>query len=286
MRDNLQPLLKAHARSFALTLRLLPKSLREPLSLGYLLARASDTVADASGLPWQRRLELLTELKMNLDWDETIYWKPEFEVGEITESERKLMDFTPKLMALLEQSEDRAELLSLWRTILEGQIFDLQRFGDNVQPLGQAELKKYCYFVAGSVGETWTRLIARNSPQTLLASLDEMTKLGRSYGMGLQLLNIVRDRPVDRELGRVYVQEKDIPEMIKLTAAWLSEGKEYCARLHPGRIRYGSEIPLGLALKTLDRIRKSPSAVWVKIPRSAVYGVLLQTLPSLILQSS
>jgi phytoene/squalene synthetase len=43
-----EALLKKAARSFQLSLRILPKSIRPTLSLAYLLARASDTIADAS----------------------------------------------------------------------------------------------------------------------------------------------------------------------------------------------------------------------------------------------
>src|ERR1043166_3030734 len=40
------PLLRSVSRSFYLSLRFLPKALRDPLLLGYLLARATDTIAD------------------------------------------------------------------------------------------------------------------------------------------------------------------------------------------------------------------------------------------------
>ena len=287
MREGeLNQLLDAHARSFALTLRFLPIGLRDPLCLGYLLARASDAVADAVAIPRERRLELLSDLQSILAKGESLRWRPDFEEGEISEAEGGLINALPMLLGSLEQSEDQSELLRLWQTILKGQLFDLQRFGDNIQPLSRVELEKYCYLVAGSVGETWTELIAIHSPQTLLQSKEELIQLGVSYGKGLQLLNILRDRKEDRELGRIYVAEDDVPHMLDQTAAWLSEGEKYCARLRPGRIRYSSEIPLRLATKTLDRLRQKPHAARVKIPRAEVYWVLVQTLPSLMLRNS
>ena len=36
------------SRSFYLTLKALPKELREPISLAYLLARTADTIADTA----------------------------------------------------------------------------------------------------------------------------------------------------------------------------------------------------------------------------------------------
>jgi len=196
-----------------------------------------------------------------------------------------LINALPMLLDALELSEDKSLLLRLWRTILKGQLFDLQHFDGSTHRLSRVELEEYCYLVAGSVGETWTELIAIHSPQTLLLSKEELVQLGMGYGKGLQLLNILRDRAADRELGRIYVEETDVPDMLDQTAAWLSEGKKYCARLHSGRIRYSSEIPLMLATRTLNYLRQKPRAARVKIPRVEVYWVLVKTLPSLMLRN-
>ena len=55
----LTDLLSRVSRSFYLTLRVLPSVMREPIGLAYLLARASDTIADTELVPSSRRLELL-----------------------------------------------------------------------------------------------------------------------------------------------------------------------------------------------------------------------------------
>src|SRR6266487_1838681 len=52
-------ILASVSRSFYLSIRLLPKKLRDPVSLGYLLARASDTIADTTELPVDLRMENL-----------------------------------------------------------------------------------------------------------------------------------------------------------------------------------------------------------------------------------
>src|SRR5258708_5772308 len=56
-------LLKSVARSFYLSLRFLPKIIRTPLSIAYLLARATDTIADTKELPISLRTQLLMSLK-------------------------------------------------------------------------------------------------------------------------------------------------------------------------------------------------------------------------------
>src|SRR5207248_557801 len=56
------PLLRSVSRSFYLSLRFLPKTLRDPLSLAYLLARATDTIADTVKPPVALRTQALREL--------------------------------------------------------------------------------------------------------------------------------------------------------------------------------------------------------------------------------
>src|ERR1043166_384340 len=53
------PILRSVSRSFYLSLRFLPTALRDPLSLAYLLARATDTIADTAQPPVALRIEAL-----------------------------------------------------------------------------------------------------------------------------------------------------------------------------------------------------------------------------------
>src|SRR5262245_30821748 len=55
----LQHILKNVSRSFYLSLRLLPRAVRKPVSLAYLFCRAADTIADTPLLPRCRRLPML-----------------------------------------------------------------------------------------------------------------------------------------------------------------------------------------------------------------------------------
>ena len=57
------PLLKQVSRSFYLTLRVLPAPIRPQISLAYLLARATDTIADTHAVPRAKRIVLLRELQ-------------------------------------------------------------------------------------------------------------------------------------------------------------------------------------------------------------------------------
>src|SRR4051812_39196118 len=55
-------LLRGVSRSFYLSIRLLPEGMREPVAVAYLLARATDTVADTTRIGAAQRRAQLREL--------------------------------------------------------------------------------------------------------------------------------------------------------------------------------------------------------------------------------
>jgi farnesyl-diphosphate farnesyltransferase len=202
---------------------------------------------------------------------------------DLTAAERGLLDSFPSLFALLEKSPEREELIGLWCEILEGQLFDLRRFTPGSPPLDCAELERYCDLVAGSVGRCWTRLIARHAPGILCAPLAELLPLAGNYGKGLQLLNILRDREVDRAMGRHYVVEKNVLASLAQAREWLAAGDLYLRALAPGRILMASSLPLDLATSTLPLIASAPPGTRAKLPRSAVRKALAAGMLSLVL---
>ena len=281
-------LLRNHARTFALTLAILPRSLREPLGVTYLLARASDTIADAGKISRERRVALLEELESTLSggspkarWG----WAPVMMSGELDASQAELMAAVPRLINALEISFDRDELFKLWRLILEGQLFDLRRFPSD-EPLNREELERYCFLVAGSVGECWTRLLSVHAPDRLMLPMTEMIPLGIAYGKGLQLLNILRDRAEDRSLGRIYARVEELPGLFALAEEWLALGERYLAHLRPGRVLFATGLPLDLAWSTLAKLKDPDlhsSLNGLKLNRWEVYALLLRGMNSLCL---
>jgi farnesyl-diphosphate farnesyltransferase len=274
-------LLRDHARTFALTLQLLPVSLREPLGIAYLLARASDTVADAGYVSREQRRESLWELEEALQAGNPDAWKPSIPVETLSLAEQELIKAVPRLSKKMSRLPDQAELLHLWRTIVAGHLFDLRSFSEVTSPLSRTELEHYCYLVAGCVGESWTRLIAGHAPEVLKTDVSEMISLGCSYGKGLQLVNILRDRTADHKIGRIYVEEKGITGLVDLAETWLEEGLKYLSLLRPGRILYATALPHDLALRTLCCIRNHPEAERVKVSRATVYALLAKGVVSL-----
>jgi farnesyl-diphosphate farnesyltransferase len=261
-------LLKKLARTFALSLRILPASIRPALSLAYMLARASDSIADAATAPAFQRLALLRALPDSFP-------EKSPDLG-LTGDERDLVVRLPDLLKALEAMPAAAEIKDAWRVILRGQIFDLERFepsadGEPPQPLSPDELVEYTQLVAGSVGEFWTRLSFRHIPDYATKPLDEMLTLARTFGQGLQMVNILRDRRRDADLGRVYIpDERFYPEMQRASEL-LEAGQSYASAVKSRALRAACKLPLDLARQTLALVAEHPLGLRVKVPRHKVW---------------
>ena len=261
-------LLKKLARTFALSLRILPASIRPALSLAYMLARASDSIADAATAPAFQRLALLRALP-------DFFPEKSPDLG-LTGNERDLVARLPDLLKALEAMPDAAEIKDAWRIILRGQIFDLERFdpsadGEPPKPLSPEELVEYTQLVAGSVGEFWTRLSFRHIPDYATKPIDEMLPLARTFGQGLQMVNILRDRRRDADSGRVYIpDERFYPEMQR-AAELLEAGSQYASAIKPRTLRAACKLPLDLARQTLALVAEHPLGLRVKVPRHKVW---------------
>ncbi len=273
-------LLDENARTLSLTLRFLPRVLRDPLGLAYLLARAGDTIADEGSIPLTRRVSMIRELDFSLVSGRFAAWKPCFSPEEVSPRDAGLFTALPLLLSRLERHPDRAELLSLWRSILKGQAFDLERFPSS-RALSRWELETYCGDVAGSVGSAWVRLIITHVPDVLISRHEMLIPWAVSYGKGLQLLNILRDRSADLVKGRIYAKEDDIPELMILAREWLAEGEKFLECLRPGRTLFASALPWDLAVQTLTKISAGSAEDRVKLDRSEVYFTVLSNLASL-----
>ena len=138
-------------------------------------------------------------------------------------AERTLLDFLPDCLEWLEQigRADRDDIRAVLEKITHGQMLDLHRFGDPAQVRAletAADLDEYTYLVAGCVGEFWTRLCFRHLRDFASLTQDEMLALGRRYGMGLQLINVLRDAGTDLRAGRCYFPHDEL-RAIGLSAA-------------------------------------------------------------------
>lgn len=291
-------LLKGVSRSFYLSLRLLPAPMRGAASLAYLLARTSDTLADAETVPVELRLMSLEKFSRAMDGAVSAPAWPASLVNALDDPrEGALLNASAPLFDWLTRLPDaEAKLVrEVASIIISGQRLDLERFGaaDSMRPVSlanEAELEDYAWRVAGCVGEFWTRLgFLTMGDGFSKAAQDSLIARGIAYGKGLQLVNILRDMPADLTAGRCYLPLADPVDAGKLHAArahwidraqeWIDEGFAYSARLVPRRLRAASVLPAMIARDTLALLQAAgPDAMKtrIKVPRTRVYLALLR----------
>jgi farnesyl-diphosphate farnesyltransferase len=291
-------LLKGVSRSFYLTLRLLPAPMRGAASLGYLLARTSDTLADSAAAPVEARLLCLDWFERSLAGEEEQPRWPIPVLNAVTDPrERRLLESTADLFAWLAKlpGGEAGLVREVVGIIIGGQRLDLERFGradaENPVALGdEAALEDYAFRVAGCVGAFWTKLgFLTMGGSFSRAPQDELLKRGIAYGKGLQLVNILRDLPADLAGGRCYLPVADPHDIGRLMEAhrrwvdraadWVGEGFAYAGALPSRRLRAASVLPAMIARETLGRLREADWEMLqdrIKIPRRRIYLTLLR----------
>ena len=123
--------LKGVSRSFYLTLRLLPGPMRGAASLGYLLARTSDTLADSVAAPVPARLQCLDQFRRAVsDKADAPRWPVVILNATADARERHLLECSGEIFTWLRcLPAGEAELVrEVLATIISGQMLDLERF--------------------------------------------------------------------------------------------------------------------------------------------------------------
>ena len=312
----LTDLLRQVSRSFYTTLRVLPGAVRQQIGLAYLLARATDTIADTALVSLEQRLVSLRLLRERILG---LHQKP-LDFGALagrqgSPGERALLERIEEALAMLSGFPPRDQHLirEVLQVITSGQELDLTRFaGASTESIvalkTDSELDDYTYRVAGCVGEFWTKICRFHLFPT--APLDDARLLadGIRFGKGLQLVNILRDVPVDLRQGRCYLPEEKLrgiglrpPELLQpdaepkirplynsyleLASDHLTAGWRYTNALPRSgiRIRLACAWPILIGVRTLARLRVDnvlDGSQRVKINRAEVRSIFLRSILS------
>lgn len=239
---DLPRLIQGVARSFALSLLVLPAGMRTPVGLAYVLARASDTVADSMDVGARDPAQRIARLRAIDALQEAIRasaQEPPETAGLLGPSigdlgpvpiaeEQHLLHQLDALVAGLRvlPADDRRRIAEVCDTIVSGQRLDLQRFDHGAGELHaltrSAELLDYTWRVAGCVGHFWSASCEAHVPMWRTRPLDAMMADGARFGMGLQRLNLLRDTCQDLTLGRCYWPIEEL-DRVGLTAPALAQ---------------------------------------------------------------
>jgi farnesyl-diphosphate farnesyltransferase len=286
--------------------------------LAYLFARAADTIADTSLIGRAERLQYLKQFRAQftdngVQRKEVQTIQSALVAHQTDSAERVLLQRLDECLSIYDGfgPGDQQRIRWLMRVLPDGMIMDLTLFpGESVRDLAalqtQDELDQYTYYVAGCVGEFWTRMVCAHRPAMARWDLTVMSAMGVRFGKGLQLTNIVKDLARDLQNGRCYVPASFLHEvgltpadllnpqsmpafrpvlnrLIKLALEHLDQGWMYTMALPRFEIRQRLACmwPILLAGETLKRVRSAPNlldpTVNIKAPRSVVYRVLALT---------
>ena len=286
-------LLKGTSRSFYITLRLLPAAIRPQIGLAYLMARATDTIADTDAVSVPDRLEALDQMRQRVLGSSAPFPADRF-VGKsgmtsasASGSELQLLNQFDRVISLLNSysSSDQELIRSVLSTIVSGQELDLKRFTSaskqNVISLKSLEeTEDYTHRVAGCVGEFWTRCCTHHLFRNGEWNEADQLRDGVRFGRGLQWVNILRDLPRDLRQGRCYLPSQALARvnlkpsqllepammsslrplfetLLRHAEAHLDSGWTYTQSIprKQRRLRVACAVPVLIGWKTLSLLR-------------------------------
>jgi farnesyl-diphosphate farnesyltransferase len=282
---DLEQLLIASSRTFALAIPLLPEPTRREVTISYLLFRIADTFEDAASWPRALRiaaLERFIELLERPDLEEIAgvarLWAEEVPVeqpgyrdllAEIPFVFEAFLALAPEAVALIREHTVRTA---------RGMAGFVSRTGDDgeLRLRDVPDLQAYCYIVAGIVGELLTELFVLGRP-SVAAVAPSLRERARAFGEGLQLVNILKDSASDATEGRRYLPEGvDRAEVLDLARRDLRTAGEYVLTLQSAGAERGlvafNALPVRLAYATLNRVETAGPGS--KITRSQVYAIV------------
>jgi farnesyl-diphosphate farnesyltransferase len=248
------------SRTFGLTIPYLPQPLRHEITLAYLLFRIADTLEDAPNWPIPKRVAALSEfhdflLEPNsIDAiSHSLAWCDPAPCDSVEYLE--LLGMLPQVIGELESlpAETTAIIYPHARRTIVGMRECLEQ-----PPQDLFSLRKYCYYVAGIVGELLTELfilgLKLNAEQT-----PRLRELATQFGEGLQLVNILKDADVDAREGRQFLPKQlDRRLVFELVRRNLTAAEEYTQQLHASGAPCGvvtfTGMTTALAHATLDLI--------------------------------
>jgi len=218
-------LLKDTSRSFYLGIMGLKQPLRDRVCSGYLFCRLMDIFEDASVCAPESRSKLLasirvflSQLKHDAATLERALATYESERLAVVSSLEAYFVAHPHERALFDNSLALLRSLTTLplsvRVAFSGSLMDMalgmeseieaERLRTPRWSRSTQDFDQYCYTVAGTVGIFLTQLFWDEGAFEGKMTLNELEKLGESFGKSLQTVNIAKDFHQDWQEGRCY----------------------------------------------------------------------------------
>ena len=304
-----EKILQGVSRTFALTIPRLPDPLRDVVGNAYLLCRITDTIEDEPNLSAEQK-QMFSERFIKVVAGQEGAEPFASELGALlssstTEDENDLIDNTDRVIRITHgfRPAQRNSLERCVKIMAQG----MSEFQQNATPDGLndlPDLNRYCYYVAGVVGEMLTELFCDYSTEINKRREDLLT-LSVSFGQGLQMTNILKDMWDDRRRGACWLPRdvfhaagydlgalstgepnpafvKGLFELVAIARHHLANALRFITLIprHETGIRLHCLWALGMAVLTLRRIHARPAfrnGQEVKISRRSVWAVAIVT---------
>jgi farnesyl-diphosphate farnesyltransferase len=285
------------SRTFAPTIRMLPRILSLQVTVAYLLCRVADTIEDSSVLDVEQKKKIL-QAYASLLQRERSYLAPDgfmqrLQILPRRGAEYELLHHFPLLMAVYARfplnvrkgiSTWVVEMVSGMRKYAQSKYNATQNFLNTL-----SDMDEYIYYVAGTVGNMVTVLFSHYSPHIDRRITKKLEKNAEAFGKGLQMINIIRDMPADWRYHRSYVpnelltkydltrqsvfssrssmrSREMVGELIDLALSYLDGAVQYIVDIPKAelRIRLACLLPLFWALRTLLHLKNNLDAFFNK----------------------
>lgn len=297
-----QEILPHVSRTFALTIPQLPPGLRSAVTSAYLLCRIADTIEDEPALSAADADLYLGRFAAVVAGREEATPLSREVLGRLSAStlpaERDLVENMDRVVRMTHRL-DAGQRAAIQRCI-DLMCYGMHHFQRTASVRGLSrlsDLDRYCYYVAGVVGEMLTELFCSHSDGAAENRAD-LRELATSFGQGLQMTNILKDVWEDRSRGACWLPQDvfarhgvdlarleptrfdprfgaAMRELIGVAHAHLRNAIAFTLlipRSEPG-IRRFCLWAIGLAVLTLRRIERHPeftSGAEVKVSHASV----------------
>lgn len=305
--DFQSALLQGVSRTFALTIPQLPDSLYPVVANAYLLCRIVDTIEDEISLSAEQKrdfcnnfIDVVSSGGDSGQISERLY---PLLSDQTLPAEHQLIREIPRVIRITRDfSIDQQNALATCVRTMAGGMPAFQNQNLQCGLATMAEMDRYCYYVAGCVGEMLCRLFCLHSPQ-IAANEKQLLELSVSFGQGLQMTNILKDIWDDysrevcwlpQEIFSIYdfdladIEQKHhsaefqrgLNHLIAIAHGHLGNALSYTLLIpaHETGIRNFCLWALGMAVLTLRKIHAHPGfsdPAEVKISRRSVQATVL-----------
>jgi len=205
-------ILEGVSRTFALTIPQLPPSLYTVVGNAYLLCRIADTIEDEPALsPEQKKhfsQQFIAVIEQQASADSFASTLHPLLSSSTSEAEKELISQTARVVRLTHHF-DAPQQTALKRCveIMSQGMMEFQQHHNNTDGLRDvAEMSRYCYYVAGVVGEMLTSLFCHYS-EDINQNKTELEQFSVSFGQALQMTNILKDIWDDQQRGACWLPQ-------------------------------------------------------------------------------